>query len=124
MHVNNDNNPSPLIHCEATAETSLAMITFTSPVLTAQQNEQLTDELVAIAKLKQFNNFILDLSSIRMISSQTLSVFLTLRKKIEGRGKVVLSGIDPGLYRVFKITGLHNLFSFYKNREEAIQSFQ
>jgi len=119
-----NDNRDPLFMCESINNSTAGLISFTVPVLAASQNEQLTAEFLALTNQQAYDNYILDLSSIKMLSSQTLSVFLQLRKILEDRGKVVISGIDPGLYRVFKITGLHNLFIFCNNNEEAIQTLQ
>ena len=67
-----------------------------------------------------------------MASSPVASVSLTiapLRRRSAagskaGGGKMVLSGIDPRLYRVFKITHLKDLFEFYENSQAAIQSLK
>ena len=121
--MNNNTDSSPLFICKPADDTSVGIISFSIPVLAAAQNEQLTAEFLALTAQNKYDNYILDLSSIKMLSSQTLSVFLQLRKLVETRGKIAISGIDPDLYRVFKITGLHNLFLFLRNNEEAVQAF-
>ena len=73
----------------------------------------------------QYQQIAIDLSTIQMISSQTLGVFLKMRQKMEPLGgRLVICGIDPKLYRVFKITNLTSVFQFYDDRDSAVQSFQ
>ena len=65
-------------------------------------------ELSALIK-QGHHRIVLDLGTIKMISSQALGVLLTIRQKLEPfGGHIVISGIDPRLYRVFKITNLQN----------------
>ncbi len=94
-------------------------------VLDAYHVGQVSKELYALIEKQGLRKMILDLSSIKMLSSQTLGVFLSMRQKLDQvGGKMVLSGIDPRLYRVFKITHLKDLFEFYETSQAAIQSFK
>lgn len=94
-------------------------------VLDAYHVGQVSKDLYALIEKQGLRKLVLDLSSIKMLSSQTLGVLLNMRQKLDQLGgKMVLSGIDPRLYRVFKITHLKDLFEFYETNEEAIASFQ
>jgi len=68
---------------------------------------------------------VLDLSTVQMLSSQSLGVFLTMKEKLKPLdGKVAISGIDPKLYRVFKITKLQEVFEFFDNVETAVSQMK
>jgi anti-anti-sigma factor len=58
---------------------------------------------------------------VRFLSSQTLGVLLTLRRKADKANiTVALAGIRPELIRVFEITNLDKLFGFFDTTEEAV----
>ena len=93
-------------------------------VLDAYHVDQVSLDLLALVEKEKRRHLILDLGTIQMLSSQTLGVFLKLREKVEAQeGRVVICGVDPNLYRVFKITRLQSLFEFYDDRESALKSF-
>jgi anti-sigma B factor antagonist len=64
---------------------------------------------------------VLDFANVRFISSQTLGVLLTLRRKADKADvKVALSCIRPELVRVFEITNLDKLFGFFDSTQGAV----
>ncbi|MCE5341614.1 MAG: STAS domain-containing protein [Planctomycetaceae bacterium] len=73
-----------------------------------------------IAKQKP-QNLIVDFAGVKFFSSQTLGVLIDARKKMAAmKANMVISGINPQLYRVFKITNLDKLFVFYPDAQSAI----
>lgn len=68
---------------------------------------------------------IVDFSDVRFFSSQMLGLLVDVWRRLrENGGAVVISGIDPQLTRVFRITNLDKLFSFYETTEKAISAIQ
>jgi anti-anti-sigma factor len=68
---------------------------------------------------------VLDFGNVRFISSQTLGVLLTLRRKADKADvKVVIADIRPELVRVFEITNLDNLFTFFDSVAAAVASLK
>jgi len=64
---------------------------------------------------------IADFGKVKFFSSQVLGVLLNIRLKMkEYEGRVVMSGINPQLYRIFRITNINKLFSFFDNVEDAV----
>jgi anti-anti-sigma factor len=64
---------------------------------------------------------VVDFDGVKFFTSQVLGVLLDVRGKLEAYGgKVVVSGINPQLYRVFRITNLDKLFKFYPDADAAI----
>jgi len=50
-------------------------------------------------------------------------MLLNIRTKLkELEGEVVISGIEPQLYRIFKITNLDKIFKFFSDKESAISA--
>ena len=67
---------------------------------------------------------VVDFTNVKFFSSQTLGLVLDIRRKLESyNGRVVISGINPQLYRVFKITNLDKIFRFYADKQRAVKSF-
>jgi anti-sigma B factor antagonist len=65
-------------------------------------------------------NLIVDFAGVKFFSSQTLGVLIDARKKMAAiKSNMVISGINPQLYRVFKITNLDKLFVFYPDAQTA-----
>ncbi|MBN1844346.1 MAG: STAS domain-containing protein [Sedimentisphaerales bacterium] len=104
----------------------VSVVEFTEPMLLdAYHIQDSSKQLYALIEKHGLRRLVLDLSTIRMLSSQSLGVFLSMRQKLETcEGKMVLSGIDPRLSRVFKITNLQNVFEFYPDTDAAVESFQ
>jgi anti-sigma B factor antagonist len=84
---------------------------------------------IAIAS-RQINEFIsknqplrmvFDFSGVKFFCSRVLGLLLEIRAKLEAYGgQVVISGIDPQLYRVFKITNLDKIFRFFPDMGNAV----
>jgi len=63
---------------------------------------------------------VFDFAEVRFFSSQVLGLLLDARARLaESEGEVVISGINPQLHRVFKITNLDKIFRFFEDRESA-----
>jgi anti-sigma B factor antagonist len=109
---------------EITSDGKPAVVTFRSASLSEPA------EIAAISK--QINEFvgrsrpaciIFDFGMVKFFSSQVLGLLLDIRAKLkEYEGEVLISGINPQLYRVFKITSLDKLFRFFPDKEAAIKS--
>ena len=66
---------------------------------------------------------IFDFEMVKFFSSQLLGVLLDVRAKAELYDvKVVISGINPQLYRVFRITNLDKIFRFFPDKESAVRA--
>ena len=104
----------------------ISIVTFAQPILLDTFHiTKVGQELFDLVDKHNVYKIVLDFASIKMISSQALGVLLSLRKKLsEKDGKVVIAGIDPRLYRVFKITNLQTVFEFSDDVETALQSFK
>lgn len=105
-----------------TEESGVSVILFDSPTLLDTHSISLVaKQLYDLVEKNGLKKLALDLSSTKMISSRALGILLNLRQKLdEANGKMVICGVDPKLYRVFKITNLHNLFEFFSDKETAI----
>jgi anti-sigma B factor antagonist len=104
----------------------VTVVGFSEPtLLNAYHVNESAKELYHLIEKQGHRWIVLDLSSIKMLSSQTLGVFLNTRHKLEQvGGKIVISGIDPKLSRVFKITNLESVFEFFTDMSLAVESLK
>ena len=104
----------------------VSIVGFSEPtLLNAYHVNESAKELYNLIEKQGHRWIVLDLSTIKMLSSQTLGVFLNTRQKLEKLGgKVVISGIDPKLSRVFRITNLDSMFEFFSDTSLAVESLK
>jgi stage II sporulation protein AA (anti-sigma F factor antagonist) len=68
---------------------------------------------------------VVDFSGVRFFSSQMLGLLVEVWRRLrDSGGSVTITGINPQLTRVFRITNLDKLFSFYETTEQAITAIQ
>ncbi|HVX83762.1 MAG TPA: STAS domain-containing protein [Phycisphaerae bacterium] len=93
-------------------------------VLDSANIETLGKNLIELAEKQDHRKLILEFSAVRFMSSQALGVLLQLKKALDPvGGRVIIAGIRPELYKVFKITNLHKLFTFHDTLDKALQDF-
>ena len=69
-------------------------------------------------------HLVLDFRHVRFLSSAVLGLLIRVSKKVyEQEGALRLCNIHPGIYEVFKITRLTNVFEIYEDVESATHSF-
>jgi anti-sigma B factor antagonist len=87
--------------------------------------EQVAEALRSMIGDCQPRKMVVDFSQVRFFSSQMLGLLVDIWRRMQNfGGLLIISGIDPQLTRVFKITHLDRLFSFYESRELAVASLQ
>ncbi|RLJ01215.1 MAG: hypothetical protein DRP08_05825 [Candidatus Aenigmatarchaeota archaeon] len=104
----------------------VSIVGFSEPtLLNAYHVNESAKELYNLIEKQGHRWIVLDLSTIKMLSSQTLGVFLNTRQKLAKLGgKVVISGIDPKLSRLFRITNLDSMFEFFPDTSLAVESLK
>lgn len=113
-------------HLTVITQDGVNVICFNEPtMLSAYHVGQAGQELTQLVENRGLRVLVIDLASIKMISSQSLSVFLSIHQKVnELGGRMALSGIDPKLYRVFKVTSLQNVFEFFPDVAAAVAALK
>ena len=109
-----------------TTEKDITTISFNVASLSAGQGlDEVTEKISELIKANKPRNIIIDFAGVKFFSSQMLGVLLDARKKITSyNGNIVISGINPQLYRVFKITNLEKIFNFYPDARTAISEIK
>jgi anti-sigma B factor antagonist len=69
-------------------------------------------------------HLVLDFRHVKFLSSAVLGLLIRISKRVrELGGELKLCSIHPGIYEIFKITRLTNVFDIYEDVDSATQSF-
>jgi anti-sigma B factor antagonist len=83
--------------------------------------EQISGEVRGYVEDNQPGKVVVDFDDVRFFSSQMLGLLVDIWRRLrEYDGQVFISGINPQLGRVFKITNLDRIFEFYPDIESAV----
>lgn len=86
---------------------------------------QIREALFDLVDVKAQRKLVIDFSKVSFLSSQMISVAISLDKKIGSLGgKLILAGLEPNLKKIFVITKLNKILSFADNAEIAVQKLQ
>ena len=109
---------------EITKEKDVTIIAFDGALLCDVGDIEAAGEKIKEMTLAEKpKKVVVDFCGVKFFSSQVLGVLLELWRRVEGlQGKVAISGINPQLYRVFKITNLDKLFEFFEDKKGAVES--
>ena len=87
----------------------------------AEGIERIRKSLRYIVQEEQPRKLVIDFSAVCFFSSQMLGLLVDLWRRMKNAGGALLiSGINPQLTRVFRITHLDNLFEFYEDTDAAV----
>ena len=100
----------------------VTVVAFREPsIIDPLQIQQVGDQLYALVDEGGQRKIVIDFANVKFLSSQTLAVLMTLRKKSDAiDGIVCVSGLKTDLHKVFKITKLDSFFDFYPTPAEAL----
>ena len=88
----------------------------------------ISNELQAVAGMvtsKGGFDVVIDFADIDIITSSSISKFLSLRKHLTASGHHLLfSSVSPGVKKIFAITGLDNIFNFVDDQFVALAGLQ
>lgn len=122
----------PGASCNMAEKIGLDMITETNGAVVAFKSASITDVegiTSAAERIRQFldanqpRRLVFDFEAVKFFSSQLLGMLLNIRATLkEYDGEAVISAINPQLYRVFRITNLDKVFTFFPDRESALSA--
>ncbi len=94
-------------------------------ILDPLQVQDIAEKLHRLIEDEDRQRMILDFHKVNILSSQMLGVLIGMLKRIHSsKGRIVICGMKSDLYKVFKITNLDKLFSFYESEGQALRSFE
>jgi anti-anti-sigma factor len=109
---------------EITTQGNAGIVTFQSTSITdANGIASVSKQITKYIDENQPKKLIFDFGKVKFFSSQVLGLLIEIRSRLEANnGQVVISSINPQLHRVFRITNLDKIFSFFKDKETAIKT--
>ena len=101
---------------------SVSIISFASASIGGIDDiEQISGEVRDYIEKSHPREVVVNFDGVRFFSSQMLGLLVDIwRRGSEYDGRVFISGINPQLSRVFKITNLDRIFKFYPDIESAV----
>jgi len=117
-------NMNEKVDAEITKENGVAVVAFkTASISNIEGINAVSDCIKEYIDKNCPNSLVFDFEGVKFFSSNVLGLLLEVRAKLETYdGKVVISAINPRLHRVFKITNLDKIFTFFPNKESAIRA--
>jgi anti-sigma B factor antagonist len=92
-------------------------------ILDEMSISQIGEQVNALVARSDSPAMVVDFSNVGNMSSSALGMLITLHKRIrEKNGQLALCCIQPGIYEVFAITRLNEIFRICSTRQEAIES--
>jgi len=120
------------VSCDMAETVGLDMIAEANGAVVAFKSASITDVqgiTSASEKIQQFleknrpKRLVFDFEAVKFFSSQLLGLLLEVRAKLKNYdGEAVVSAINPQLYRVFRITNLDKVFTFFPDKESALNA--
>lgn len=109
---------------EITGEKNAAVVVFkTAAISNMEEIAAASKQIKEFVEEKQPKKVVVDFEHVKFFSSAVLGLLLDIRAKLKTYdAEVVISSINPQLYRVFKITHLDRIFKFFPDRVTAIKS--
>jgi len=117
------NEKDPL---EITTDNDVTVITFNATSISGLEGLEAVSKLIGEFVSAHYPRKILfDFQRVKFFSSQTLGLLLDVWRRVrEYQGCIAISGINPQLHRVFKITNLDKIFPFYPDRQIAVREMK
>lgn len=102
----------------------ILIVQFTTPSIGAGGDiQELSRQLHIIIEQAMPAKLVVDFAMVSFFSSQVLGMLVDIWRRLKDcGGKVVVSGINPNLTRVFRITNLDKIFEFYPNTDSAVKA--
>ena len=111
---------------EIADEDGVKVVSFAAESISAALDvEQVAGELREFVLANKPRRIVVDFAGVKFFSSQILGLLVDVWRKLQNYGGVfVISGINPQLNRVFKITNLDKIFEFYPDRAGAVSAIR
>jgi len=110
---------------EIRSEGGVAVVAFThSCISDVEEISNASGQLKRYIEQNRPGKMIFDFAGVKFFSSQVLGLLLEARAHLQAHaGQVVVSALSTQLQRVFKITNLNKIFTFYPDTDTALGQF-
>jgi len=111
---------------QITTDGDVTIVSFGLETITGLSGlEQINKRLRALIADDQPGKIVVDFDGVKFFSSQVLGLLVDVWRRLSDYGGIMLiSGINPQLNRVFKITNLDKIFEFYPDRASAVKAMR
>lgn len=111
---------------EIAIDADVAVVSFNAPTIGGACGvDDISKQLRAYITDNKPQKLVIDFDGVRFFSSQMLGLLVdTWRTLQQYDAQMIISGINPQLSRVFKITNLDRIFSFYPDRQTAVEAIR
>jgi anti-anti-sigma factor len=111
---------------EVSGDSKTAVVAFATPTITdVKKITAASEHLKQYVQKNHPKTVVFDFAAVKFFSSQVLGLILATRANLlPAGGEVVISGINPQLHRIFKITNLDRIFRFSLDRDSAVKNNQ
>ena len=93
-------------------------------ILDGSTVQSIGKELYALVDEQAHKKIVLDFAQVRFLSSTMIGVLIALHKKSQAiKGRVVLAGLRPELFKVFQIMKLEKTLHFAPDEKQALAGF-
>jgi len=118
----NDRNDKEIL--DISQQGSVAVVRFGAGVISGVSDiDEIGLKLREFVMTTEIKKLVIDFSGVKFFSSQMLGLLVDVwRKLCERGGNLVISGINPRLTRVFRITNLDKVFEFHPDAESAVEA--
>ncbi len=108
---------------EIISQKNVAVVTFlTGSISDLEKIAAASKQIDDFISRNQPAGMVFDFGGVKFFCSRVLGLLLEIRAKLEPYGgEVVISAINPQLYRVFKITHLDKIFRFFPDKQSAVK---
>ena len=109
---------------EISSEQDIAVMAFTvASISDFEKIAKIAKKVGQFIEEQRPAKIIFDFEGVKFFSSQVLGLLIDMRSKLQAyNGEVVVSAINPQLYRIFKITNLDKIFRFFPDRQSAVDT--
>lgn len=109
---------------EITTADDVTVVSFSAESITGVSGlDRISEKLREFISANQPSKMVVDFCGVKFFSSQVLGLLVDVWRRLSDYGGVVLiSGINPQLSRVFKITSLDKIFRFYADKAGAVKA--
>ena len=108
------------------SEGDTAVVTFSkSSISNVEDIAAAAENIAAFIDANHPAMVIFDFKGVKFFSSQVLGLLLEARARLSSYdGQVCISSINPQLHRVFKITNLDQVFRFFPDTQNALETLR
>ncbi len=109
---------------EINDQEGVSVVSFSAESISgALEVDGVSNELRDFISAQKPARVVVDFVGVKFFSSQMLGLLVDVWRKLKDYGGfLVISGINPQLTRVFKITNLDKIFEFFPDKESAVRA--